>query len=87
MEFKEKELESFLKMFEQKRDAIRAFPGCMKVCLFQQCDRENVCFTYSHWTSAEALEKYRNSDFFKETWAETKAKFSAPAEAWSVNQY
>jgi heme-degrading monooxygenase HmoA len=43
-----------------------------------------VLFTFSIWDSEAALENYRQSDLFRDTWAKTKALFAEKAEAWSM---
>lgn len=83
--FREDAVETFLKdVFEKSKDKIRAFPGCRHMELLQQTGRPQVLFTLSIWEDAEALEHYRQSDLFQQTWAQTKALFAEKAEAWSV---
>lgn len=85
MEFSSENRELFLDMFKHKKELIRNFPGCLGLKLLN--DRANNCifFTHSIWRSEEDLEKYRNSELFKETWAQTKTWFSAKPQAWSVD--
>ena len=49
-----------------------------------------IFFTLSIWEHPQALENYRNSELFKDTWSKTKALFDEQRpEAWStvvVNQ-
>jgi len=68
-------LVKFKEMFKDRKDRIRNFPGCSHLKLLQGIDSENIFFTYSHWNSADDLENYRNSSFFKETWSITKGFF------------
>jgi len=84
--FREEEVETFKKLFEQKKDKIRNFEGCLHLKLLQGLNQSNVFFTYSHWDSEDDLNNYRYSELFAETWAATKLLFSAKAEAWSVNE-
>jgi heme-degrading monooxygenase HmoA len=44
-----------------------------------------VYFTISQWESEEALNNYRHSEFFKQTWVKTKALFQERAEAYSLS--
>ena len=44
----------------------------------------NIFFTYSFWKNEAALEAYRNSELFKNTWAKTKVLFNEKPQAWSV---
>lgn len=82
--FQEEKTNDFLKVFEESKNKIRAVEGCQHMELLQSIDEENVFFTYSYWNNSEALENYRNSPLFKETWKQTKVLFSKRAEAWSV---
>lgn len=86
MTFKEEAIPSFLRLFNQRKQEIRSFAGCHHLELWQDRLYGNVYFTYSHWQNAEALDLYRSSPFFSETWQQTKPLFSAPPQAWSVNQ-
>lgn len=74
----------FMVVFEQSKDKIRAFDGCLGMALMRDTAQPNVLFTYSHWVDAEALERYRQSELFQSTWAKTKVHFADKAEAWSV---
>ena len=84
--FKPENIPSFERIFDETKNGILAFEGCNMVELYQ--DRNNPCifFTYSFWDGESALEKYRNSDFFKKVWGNTKKLFSDKPEAWSVNK-
>ena len=84
--FKTENISSFEQVFEETKEQIRNFDGCTFLELYQEMKSPNVFFTYSHWDSPEALEKYRNSDFFKAVWAKTKVLFNAKPEAWSITK-
>lgn len=87
MEFQIDKVETFKSIFEDKKELIRAFPGCQYLELLQgQSARNNVFITYSYWESEEALNNYRYSELFGETWKATKALFSKQAEAISLNK-
>jgi heme-degrading monooxygenase HmoA len=83
MTFHEEYIETFLHIFEERKERIASFPGCNKLELLNE---GNVFFTYSVWDDAASLEKYRNSELFRSTWALTKKLFAAKAEAWSVRK-
>ena len=85
LSFKESQIEQFKNVFNESKMLIRNFEGCKMLHLLQDKVEPNVMFTYSIWRSEEDLERYRNSELFKKTWAKTKPLFSAKAEAWSVN--
>lgn len=71
-------------VFDQSKDKIRAFPGCLHMELLGDVAQGNVLFTLSIWESEAALDNYRQSDLFQSTWAKTKVLFNAKPEAWSV---
>ncbi|MBK8489858.1 MAG: antibiotic biosynthesis monooxygenase [Saprospirales bacterium] len=74
----------FLELFESTKERIRHFPGCLHLELLRDMGRGNVFFTYSFWENEAALNAYRDSELFQETWTKTKALFEKKAEAWSV---
>lgn len=86
MTFKQEEIENFLELFHAKKQYIRGFDGCDFLELYQDKNNSSIFFTYSYWKSEDSLENYRHSDLFKEVWAETKIKFNAKPEAWSVDK-
>lgn len=86
MTFEPSETEAFQRLFNQNKEKIRGFEGCNFLELYRDKDRDNIFFTYSYWEDEEALENYRHSALFKEVWSETKKKFSAKPEAWSVDK-
>jgi quinol monooxygenase YgiN len=86
MEFQEDKIEMFLSNFNQVKDKIRAFDGCLKLELYRDKKNKNIFFTYSYWKNEQYLENYRNSDLFKTVWAKTKPLFNAKPLAWSVDK-
>ncbi len=83
MTFRPDALADFLAMFEEVAPKIRGVEGCLHLELWEDARYPNILSTYSHWDSAEALDTYRHSDLFRETWAKTKAWFAAPTVAHS----
>ncbi len=84
--FKPESVPEFLDHFAAHKNAIRSFPGCLHLELWQQDEpNEHVFFTYSHWESPDHLEAYRVSQLFKGVWAQTKIHFADKPVAWSVN--
>lgn len=75
----------FREIFEASKDRIRDFEGCLHLKLFADQNYPNIFFTYSIWEDNEALEKYRKSDLFKDTWKQTKVLFACRPEAWSLD--
>ena len=86
MKFKENELQNFLILFERVKREVNDFEGCCGMKLLQSKEEKNVVFTYSVWKNEEALQSYRNSVFFRETWPDIKKGFSIPAKAWSTEE-
>lgn len=86
MHFRKDEVPSFLELFDNVKDKIKAFDGCRGVDLLKDINQPEVMFTYSHWESEEHLNRYRDSELFGDTWKTTKSKFAHKAEAWSVEQ-
>ena len=84
LSFKPENISSFEHIFEQSKEKIRNFEGCMHLELLQDANNPAQFFTYSYWINQQALENYRNSPFFKATWSKTKLLFNAKPEAWSV---
>lgn len=83
MSFQKDQTDEFLKIFNESKDKIRNFPGCLHLELWRGTDDPAVFTTHSHWESAAALENYRHSDLFKSTWSKTKALFREKPVAWS----
>ncbi len=83
--FQIENIASFEQIFQETKNEIRNFNGCKLLRLHQDKENPAIFFTYSYWDSAEALENYRNSAFFKGVWAETKVLFSHKPQAWSVD--
>jgi quinol monooxygenase YgiN len=86
MTFRPEECEPFIPLFQDRKQRIRGFEGCLHLELWRDSHDPCIFFTYSHWAAHQNLDHYRFSEFFKETWQLTKAKFAAPAQAWSVDQ-
>ncbi|TXD53023.1 MULTISPECIES: putative quinol monooxygenase [unclassified Polaribacter] len=86
MSFHSKYIKEFQAMFEEKKQLIRNSDGCQLLELYQDKNNPELFFTYSYWENESDLENYRNSDFFKETWKQTKTYFNEKPEAWSVDK-
>jgi quinol monooxygenase YgiN len=86
MKFRQEEAGNFEALFAERKEQIRGFEGCLHLELWRDAADANVFLTYSHWESEAALDHYRFSEFFKDTWGRTKALFAAAPLAWSVNR-
>ena len=83
--FKESKVDTFLQNFENNKLNIRNFEGCHYLELWRDRHQPNIFFTYSYWTSEEALNAYRHSELFKKVWSATKILFSEKPQAWSID--
>lgn len=86
MGFYKQNIEVFLENFDVTKTKIRAFEGCQFLELYRDKNNPTIFFTYSHWESEEALEKYRDSELFNSVWSKVKPLFSVRPEAWSVDK-
>lgn len=86
MKFRPEEVEIFRALFSERKATIAAFDGCCHLELWQDAGDETIFCTYSHWESEAHLNRYRFSEFFKDTWGHTRALFAEKAEAWSVRR-
>jgi heme-degrading monooxygenase HmoA len=84
MSFRTEEIAGFIEFFESRKATIRGFEGCCHLELWQDAAHGNIFFTYSIWETEEYLNRYRFSDFFKDTWSRTKELFDKKSQAWSV---
>lgn len=86
MTFQHDRADDFLGIFNEIKGFIENFEGCTELRLLRDNEKQNIFFTYSVWDNAEALERYRTSEFFKEIWSRAKVNFSERAEAWSLDE-
>jgi quinol monooxygenase YgiN len=87
MTFQENKVEAFLHLFEATKRQIRQYPGCQRLELLRDADQPAVFMTYSWWIDEQALENYRVSPLFKETWAKTKVLFADKPRAFSSYKF
>lgn len=80
------QVEHFIQLFIKTQPAIASFEGCKGVRLLRDVKEQHVFFTYSLWESEAALEKYRQSELFQKTWAQTKQWFNDKPMAWSLRE-
>jgi len=84
LSFQPQFVERFLEVFAYHRERIQVFPGCQHIELMRCKSPDHIFFTFSIWDNEEALETYRQSELFKNTWSKTKVLFSDRPEAWMV---
>ena len=83
MHFLPEHVATFQALFDEKSVHIRAFPGCHHLELWQRADDGNAFTTYSLWENESALDFYRDSILFRNTWSQTRQWFSAAPVAYS----
>ena len=86
MEFEPENVSAFVNIFKTNKDIITTFDGCHSVELLRDINTQNIFFTYSIWDSESSLNKYRESNTFKDIWSKTKPLFYSKAKAWSVEE-
>lgn len=84
LSFEKDNVDDFIKIFINTKNQIRSFKGCKHLELLKDSNQPNVFFTLSKWESEEALEYYRRSTLFKETWSKTKILFNEKPSAYSM---
>ena len=77
-------IKDFKQLTTEEKSDILAFDGCSHLEILQDISNPTVFFTVSHWTSENALNKYRESDFFQGNWQRVKLWFSEKPQAWSL---
>ncbi len=85
MTFKDEFVEEFLSELDKRKERIRNFKGCSFLQVLQDVNDPRIIFSHSFWESEQALDNYRYSEFFQETWKFTKPKFAEKPQAWSTN--
>jgi quinol monooxygenase YgiN len=78
--------ELFKEYTKEIRETIRNFDGCKDLDIYRDIHNPTIFFSYSHWESEEHLERYRESDFFRTTWAKTKKWFGDKPAAWTIEK-
>lgn len=73
------------KVFNKVAERVSSFSGCEYVALWQDTDDPSHFFTFSVWDSRTSLQKYLESQVFKENWNQLKSLFSERARAISFH--
>ncbi len=84
LSFESSNIETFVKLFHDTKNTIKGFEGCTHLELLNDINNPTIYFTYSYWDDEFFLNAYRNSDFFKNVWQQTKVLFNDKPQAWSV---
>jgi heme-degrading monooxygenase HmoA len=86
LSFHQKNIPTFLSIFEEKKKFIKDSKGCTLLELYQDKNNPDIFFTYSYWDQESDLENYKNTALFKDVWAKTKVFFNDKPLAWSVDK-
>lgn len=86
LSFKEEYIQDFERLFEERKQQIRAIDGCTQLALWADKQDAGVFYTYSIWQHADHLEAYRVSTLFQETWGQVKQWFKEKPLAFSADQ-
>jgi quinol monooxygenase YgiN len=85
MEVRPGQEDTFFNTFEEVKKQIRSQPGCLSLEVLQGHHHDHVTLcTISLWKDVPALEDYRRSTLFKQTWATVKPLFAGKAQAWTL---
>lgn len=86
MTFQKDKTDDFLKWFEEHKNKIKNFEGCLHLELWKDAEQPNIFYTFSIWDSQESIEKYRQSEVFQKVWSYTKTLFQDKPMAFSATQ-
>jgi len=86
MTFRPEESKRFLSLYKRVHPKILEVPGCHSVELLHEIMEEHAYTTYSLWENHDALDAYRQSDFFKATWREVRQMLRTKALAISYKK-
>ncbi len=84
MHFQPDKIEEFLGIFNESAHLINQAPGCLSLVLLRDIYHQNTFFTFSVWENEQALNAYRESPLFNNTWEKTKKLFAGKPDAWST---
>ncbi len=87
MHFSESGKEEFLNIFNENKEAIRNFRGCMHLELLKDPQNPLIFTTLSHWEDEQSLENYRQSALFDSVWSRVKPLFAARTQAFSLTKF
>ncbi len=86
MNFKEECVQDFLKLFEERKNKIRHSKGCNYLELWNDIDIKTIYYSYSIWDSMDDLNEYRQTELFKDTWAQFKSWFQDKAHVFNIEK-
>lgn len=85
LEIQPEHTQRFLELYAAHQEMIRGREGCISLQLLQSDENPNQLATLSHWSGEDALNYYRNSEFFRQLWSNVKPLFAAKARAFSYH--
>jgi quinol monooxygenase YgiN len=87
LQFRETEIATFIRIFNENKLNVSNFNGCLGMRLLNDLQNPPIFYTYSQWESEDALNNYRKSTIFNTVWISIKPLFELPAEACSTVVY
>ncbi len=85
MTLKEAHVDSFKKRIPIISIEVRRVSGCMHNDIFRDKNKDNVFYSYTIWNSEEDIEKYLNSQYYKEIWNDLWDYFKIEPQAWKID--
>ena len=82
----EGEEENFLNIYRTRNPSLKNVKGCQSTCVLKSITSDQEFFTLSVWDSVQALEDYRNSEYFKETWSLVKQLLGGKTQVWNLDE-
>ena len=87
LQFKQGSANEFLEdILPHQKKFTRNFKGCEHLELWRSVKDEDRIISFSIWQSEADLNRYRNSEQFRNFWYRTKALFAQKAEVESLEQ-
>lgn len=76
----------FRALYASRNPMNRGVSGCLEVKIMKDINENNVYYTVSKWTTNEALENYRSSAYFKETWPMVKSTLASKTKVFTMEE-
>jgi quinol monooxygenase YgiN len=87
LSFEEDKRQDFTKVFKKHQQSMKEnFSECISLEAFEDKKQPGLFFTFSVWQEPASLEKYRDSEYFREIWGTIKPWFNEKAQAWSLDK-
>ena len=77
-------LDEFKKLYTKRNPKSRGVSGCLEVRIMKDIKENNIYYTVSKWSNNQALEDYRSSEYFKQTWPMVKSTLAARTKVFTM---